>query len=156
MPAAVIPRTGSPLSFFLAAPGAFGPPAAVLADNIDPFTHDFVDLFTGADPIDAQVLQAIVILRSSGASVFEFGLRIDDTKMLASLKVNIESAVAAALSTLVKNRDIEFRGTDFGEDDEGIDPSNQQANLVIRWVNLRAFDNVTRNLTVPLNSGRAG
>ena len=152
--AATIPRTGSPLSFFIASPGALGPPSPILADNIDPSTHDFVSLTTGADPIDAQVLTALSILRDSGAAVYGVGLLIEDRKILANITISISSAVQQALSTLIRNRDIEFRGVDFGDDNEGVDGANQQVNYAVKWINLRALDGNVRTATVPLNSSR--
>lgn len=157
MPVAIIPKAGaSPLSFFVASPGALGPPSPLLADDIDPTTHDFVSLTVGLDPVDSQVLTALVTLRGSGASVFDMGLRIDDSKILPSIRINIASAVTQALSTLVANRDIQFIGVDFGENDEGIDPTNQTVNFAVQWVNLRALDKAVRQANIPLTSARGG
>ncbi len=146
----------SKLAFFVAAPGAIGPPSPLLADAIDPTTHDFTSLTIGVDPIDAQVLTALVILRDSGAAVLGVGLRITERKMLGDINVTIGSAVKQALSTLVARRDIQFNGVDFGENNEGIDPANQTVNFAVRWVNLRALDRRVRQANVPLTSVRGG
>lgn len=155
--AVTIPHVGaSPLSFFVASPGALGPPSSLLADNIDPTTHDFTSLTIGIDPIDSQVLTALVTLRNSGAAVIDVGLRIDETKMVGEIAVIINSVVKQALSTLVARRDIQFRGVDFGTLNEGIDPGNQTVNFAVRWVNLRALDKVVRQANIPLTSVRGG
>lgn len=150
----IIPRTGSPMGLFVAAPGTIGPPSPLLADDIDPYTHDFRGLFTGMDVIDSQVIGAIGTLRSSGAAVLEHGLRIADTKITPNVKINISSAVREALQVLIRNRDIDFKGVDFGQNDEGIDPSHQQVTFVAKWVNLRAVDGRVRSATFPLDPSR--
>lgn len=152
-----VPKAGaSPLGFFVASPGALGDPSPLLADNIDPFTHDFASMTIGVDPIDAQVLVALVTLRNSGAAVIDVGLIITDTKILADIALTIDSAVKQALSTLVASRDIQFLGVDFGDDLEGIDPDNQVVNFGVKWINLRALDKRVRQANIPLTSVRGG
>jgi hypothetical protein len=152
-----IPKAGAaPLGFFVASPGALAPPSALLADSIDPFTHDYASLTTGVDPIDAQVLVALTILRDSGASVIGTGLRITDTKILADIQLTLASAVSRALSTLIAKRDIQLVAVDFGDDGEGVDAGNQVVNFAVKWVNLRALDRAVRQADIPLTSVRGG
>jgi len=152
-----IPKAGmSPLSFFVASPGSLAAPSPLLADDIDPYTHDFASITTGVDPIDAQVLTALTTLRDSGASVDGIGIRITDTKILADIVLTLTSAVKQALSTLIANRDIQLVKVDFGDDAEGVDPENQAVNFAVKWVNLRALDQAVRQVDVPLTSVRGG
>lgn len=152
-----IPKAGaSPLGFFVASPGALGPPSPLLADNISPFTHDYVSLTTGVDPVDAQVLIALTILRDSGAAVVDTGLRIVETKILPDIVLTITSAVREALSTLIDNRDIQLVAVDFGNSAEGVDPDNQVVNFAVKWINLRALDKAVRETNIPLTSVRGG
>ena len=58
--------TLNPLGFFVA-PSALGPPSPLLADNVDPVTRDFRDLFEGADPIDDSVQVAMTSSTISGS-----------------------------------------------------------------------------------------
>lgn len=152
-----IPKAGTaPLGFFVASPGALGPPSPLLADNIDPFTHDYASLTTGVDPIDGQVVLALTVLRDSGAAVIDVGLRITETKILPDIVLTISSAVREALSTLVSAQDIQLTDVDFGEDAEGVDPDNQVVNFVVKWINLRALDRNVRQTSIPLTSVRGG
>ena len=151
-----VPKVGTaPLGFFVASPGALAPPSPFLADNIDPRTHDFVSLTTGIDPIDAQVLGALTVLRDSGASVIDSGLRITDTKILADIELTLSSSVSEALSTLTSSRDIQLVAVDF-EDGGGVDEENQTVNYAVKWVNLRALDRAVRQASIPLTSVRGG
>ncbi len=152
-----VPKAGmAPLGFFVASPGALGPPSPLLADNISPFTHDYVSLTVGVDPIDAQVLVALTILRDSGAAVIDMGLRITDTKILPDIVLTLTSAVRQALSTLIANRDIQLVTVDFGDNNEGVDEDNQVVNFAVRWINLRALDKGVRTASIPLTSVRGG
>lgn len=144
-----IPPTGSPIGFFIGSPGALGDPSPLLADNIDPDTNDFASLFTGMDVIDAQVLVAVTIVRGSGSSVTEDGIKITSRKITESVKNEITADVRTSLKRLINNGDIEFVKIDFGENDENIDKSNQVINSRIEYVNLRAMDNKVR--TLPLS-----
>lgn len=147
----VVPFTGSEIGFFIQSPGALGSPSPLLADNIDPETNDFASLFTGMNVIDSQVIVAVTYVRGTGAAITEDGIKFTSRKIDASTKREVTADVKTALGRLIRNGDVKFNGVDFGEDDEGIDPSNQTVNILIKYVNLRALDNKIRVLSVPFN-----
>lgn len=145
--------TLNPLGFFVA-PSALGPPSPLLADNIDPVTRDFRDLFEGADPIDDSVQVAVMTTLGSGGSVLQTGIRLNRRKMLPDLQDTLEGDVRQALKLLVTNRDINFKRITFGEPDANGEPSgevdeaNQTAQINIEYRNLRAFDLKVRQLQI--------
>ena len=138
--------TVNPIGFFIRAPAALGPPNPVLADNIDPETRDFADLFVGADPIDAQVQHALTVIRDSGPPVEDFCIDPTPTKMSGSLEDEIESDVRAALATLVQNGDIQIVAITF----DLVDETNQSAQVRTTYRNLRALDTQTREAKLPV------
>lgn len=144
----VIPFTGSEIGFFVRSPGSLGPPSSLLADNIDPDTNDFKSLFTGMDVIDSQVIVAVTYSRASGSAIKEDGIRITAKKIDESIRRQITSDVKTALSRLIRNGDIIFKGVDFGDGDSGIDRGNQAVNCLVKYVNARAMDSVTREVPV--------
>lgn len=112
-----------------------------MCDNIDPTTHDFVSLTTTIDPIDAQVIIALKVVRASGPSVAEDGNRLHEVrKMGDGAQAEIKSLVQEALSRLIFNRDIRYLGTDF----DYWEPGYQAGTATVKWVNLRARDKQTR------------
>jgi hypothetical protein len=143
---AYISSTQTPIGYGVAPPSLLGPPSPLLADKINPITHDYESLSEGRDPIEAQVLIALSIVRGSGAAVLNIGHRLHEIrKILPSLQHDIESKVREALKLLIKNRDIRYRGIELSINDEG----NQTVEAVVKWVNLRAFDGVVRNTPIP-------
>lgn len=134
------------IGFFIRAPSALAPPPPLLADNIDPETRDFADLFTGADPIDAAVQLALTTVRGSGASVEGDGIKLSPDKMTASLENQLESDARLALRRLTRAGDIRIVAVTFDINDE----SNQTVQLRVAYKNLRAVDSVTRTSAVPL------
>lgn len=154
-----MPPSGStlnPIGFFVP-PSALGPPSPLLADNIDPRTKDFRDLFEGANPIDDQVQVAVMTTRGSGGSVLQTGMRLNSRKMLSDLQDSLESDVRRALNLLVVNRDINFKRISFGVDDGTgrptgtVDEANQTAQINIEYRNLRALDVKVRALSLQPN-----
>ncbi len=138
--------TLSPLGFFIA-PSAVGPPSPLLADQVDPKTRDFADLFVGADPIDDSVQVAVMTTLGSGGSVLQTGIRLDDNKMTTNIQDSLEGSMRAALKTLIVNRDIDIKRITFGTDPTQtgrptgtVDEANQTAQLNVEFRNLRAFD----------------
>jgi hypothetical protein len=128
-------------------PSALAPNSPRLADNIDPQTRDFATIETGADPVDAQVVLALLVVRNSGPSVAEVGNRlIDIRKMDETAQTRAESDIRRALSRLVKNRDIEISSItwDYWE------PGTQFGQIRVCWKNLRKMDDVLNETTVPL------
>ena len=142
--------TLNPLGFFVA-PSALGPPSPLLADNVDPVTRDFRDLFEGADPIDDSVQVAVMTTLGSGGSVLQTGIRLNRRKLTTDIQNSLSGDMRAALKTLVTNRDIDIKSITFGVDSAGrptgtVDESTQSAQLNIEYRNLRAFDLKVRTL----------
>lgn len=144
--------TLNPVGFFIAAPGRLGPPSPLLADNIDPKTKDFRDLFVGADPIDDQVQVTIMTNLGSGGSVLATGIRLTRRKMVSDLQDTLEGDVRQALSRLSQARDIQFARITFGQDigngqpSGEVDEANQSAQINVEFRNLRALDPKVRQL----------
>ena len=152
MPHTAAVSTLSPLGFFVA-PSALGPPSPLLADNVDPVTRDFRDLFEGANPVDDQVQVTIMTTLGSGGSVLQTGIRLNRRKMVADLQNSLEGDVRQALKPLVTNRDINFKRITFGTDPTQtgnptgtVDEANQTAQINIEYRNLRALDSKVRAL----------
>lgn len=134
------------------APARLGEPSTLLADNIDPETHDFTDLFATIDPIDAQVILALKLVRASGPSVMEDGSRLREVrKMTDSAQNEIRGLVKEALGRLIANRDIRYEGVEF----DVWDPGSQTTNAVVSWVNLRARDKLVRTATLSITPEEA-
>ena len=147
--------TLSPVGFFIAAPARLGPPSPLLADNIDPKTKDFRDLFVGADPVDDQVQVAMMTNLGSGGSVLDTGIRLTRRKMVTDLKDTLEGDARQALRKLNRARDIQFAGITFGPGDPRtgqptgeLDEANQSAQINIEYRNLRALDPKVRQLSL--------
>lgn len=142
-------RTG----YIVAAPSVLGRPSPLLCDNIDPTTHDFASLFNSVDPIDAQVVIAMKIARGSGASVVEDGSRLREvTKMDDAAQSEIRSLVREALSRLINQRDIQYKGVEFSV----WDPSSQTGTAVVKWVNLRSRDKELREFPMQIGGENDG
>jgi hypothetical protein len=132
-------------------PSQIGLSSPLLADNIDPVTKDFTDLFIGMDPVDAAVQVAITTTRGSGACVFNVGLRISNNKLTSDFKRVTEADVRLALAQLVDRKDIEIAGVYFGSVDSNTDrttgevfEADASAQVNVKFVNLRAFDGRVR------------
>ena len=143
--------TLGPLGFFIKAPGELGPPDPILADNIDPTTRDFADLFEGADPIDAQVQVAITTIRNSGPSVEDDGIEITPRKMGQGFQRELEADVRTALRRLTDQNDIRIEEIGF----DAVDEANQFAQIRVRYTNLRAISQRSRTVHVPIPGQRA-
>jgi hypothetical protein len=146
-----LPGTQTPIGYGVAAPSLIGPPSPLLADNIDPQTHDYVSLFEGRDVIEAQVLIALSVVRGSGAAVVDIGNRFHEIrKILPSIKSVLDSKAREALRLLITKQDIRYRGIELTVLDEG----NQTVECVVKWENLRAFDGgAVRRTPIPVTSG---
>lgn len=146
--------TLSSIGFFVESPGQLGDPSPLLADNIDPQTNDYRDLFVGVDPIDDQVLVTAMTRRGSGGSVLDVGVRITPTKILPSTQDQLTGDYRLAFARLIKARDISFARVSFGYDDGAGNPSgendeaNQAVQMNIEYRNLRALDNKIRRVTL--------
>jgi len=134
-----------PVGYGVAAPSALNKPSVLLCDNIDPQTHDYVSLFTTIDPIDAQVIIAMKIVRNSGPAVVNDGNRMRDIrKITTGIESEIESRVKIALSRLISNGDIKYKGIIF----ETIDRGNQTVQAKVQYVNLRSFSASLRTVNI--------
>jgi len=147
-----LPRMAN-TAFFYLPPGQIGAPSPLLADNIDPVTRDFRNLFEGLDPIDAAVQVAVTTMKGSGACVMNVGLSLSRTKMTADFKAVIEADIRQAVQHLVKRRDIQITAITWGVDATGkptgeVDESNQTAQANLHYINLRAFDAKVRTAAI--------
>jgi len=137
-----ISKTG----YVVTAPARLGNSSTLLCDNIDPETHDYASLFSTIDPIDAQVILALTIRRGSGVSVVADGNRLHEVrKMSDSAQSEIKGLIQEALGKLIEQRDIQYQGVVF----DVWDSANQTSTVIVKWVNLRAYDRGIR--TYPLN-----
>lgn len=136
-------------------PSKVGPPSPLLADNIDPQTRDYADIFTGMDITDAAVVVAVTTTRGSGAAVRNDGLRVSIKKMTSDAPRILESNLRQSLVRLTRARDITILGVSIGEPDAygkpsgSFNESTQSGQINLRYRNLRAFD--ARVKTVPLS-----
>lgn len=128
-------------------PAALGKPSILLAEDVDPATRDLRSLFTGADPIDAQVQVALDRVRGSGAAVLEDGMAAPPDKMLDSLAADLEREARVALSRLVRNGDVRVKRCVVIAE-----PQNQTAQIVVEYVNLRLDSGSTRRALVSVPS----
>ncbi len=142
----------APAGFFVTAPSQLGPPSPLLADNIDPKTKDFRDLFVGSDPIDDQVQVVATTRRGSGGSVLDIGLRLSRNKLVSDIQDQVEGDMRQAFAMLIRNRDINFKRVSFGgpgpngEPTGETDESEQELQVNIEYRNLRALDPKVRRL----------
>lgn len=134
-------------AFFFAPPSQSGPPSPLLADNIDPRTRDFADLFVGADPVDAQVQVAVSTTLGSGPCVQDVGIRVTRNKMTEDFPGSIQNDVRQALTRQVKARDISIAGVTIGEPvgltgkaSGVVNESAQAVQVNVQYRNLRALD----------------
>lgn len=145
MPVTIATAGTSPAGFFVeqtfADPGL---PPGILADAIDPLTHEYLSIRQGMDPIDAQVLIALKVVRKSGASVQDDGQdfatieNVDD-----QTPALIEAKTRLALRRLLENRDIEI--VQLGP---ATDPADQSAYVVLEYRNLRRERAKVRTLKI--------
>ncbi len=134
MPVTVAPAGISPAGFFVeqtfADPGS---PPGILADPIDPLTHEYRSIRMGMDPIDAQVLLALKVTRKSGAAVQDDGQDFDSIENVDDQTPSlIEAKTRLALRRLIDNRDIEIVSLQ-----SVAQPDNAAAYVVLAYRNLR-------------------
>lgn len=132
----VIPPAGlSPLGFFVEQ--TFRDPTdppAILADAIDPETHDYLSIDRGQDPIDAQVILALKTVRGSGAAVTDTGNQFTSIgKLDDSAEAAFRREAEIALSLLVTNRDIRIDSIEVLVQDDF-------AEVTVTYENLRTID----------------
>lgn len=145
LPSINLPSTVTPMGYGVTAPGRLGPPSPLLADAIDPVTHDYVSLVHGVDPIDAKVVNVLKIARGSGAAVTATGNRFHELKKITEdLALTIESMVLEALARMIADGEIEYGGTVY----DYWDPAGQFVQARVSWYNLRAADTAPRQTAV--------
>lgn len=140
-----------PVGYVILAPGQLAAPSPLLADNIDPNSHDLASLFNSIDPIDAQVILALKLERGSGPAIVHDGIKLSDIKKMDdSAQDQIKSRVRQALNRLITNGDILLKGVVFDDDTNARtwDPGSQFGQYRVRFVNLRAHDNRVREAPV--------
>jgi hypothetical protein len=140
-----LPSTQNAIGFFAPA-SPLEAPNPLLADFIDLDSRDYVDIFTGDDPIDASVKVALGTVRGSGPSVTDVGLPPEPRKMDAAHLMVLKANVQLALRDLIRRGDITLIGvtTDFSEE------SQQFTQIRVQWRNLRALDAKVRTLPLPV------
>jgi hypothetical protein len=78
----------------------------------------------------------------------EVGARFLDIKKIKTETPNeIKSQVQTALAKIIQRGDIRYIGATIDIND----PGNQTIQVIIQWVNLRAFDNVVRSTSLTLS-----
>jgi hypothetical protein len=144
-----IPSTSTPIGSAVATPSALATPTILLAPNIDPTTNDFVSVFTGMDPVDAAVINAIKIVRNSGPAVTDVGNRLSDVRKITKSTVNeLKAEIRSALDLLIRKRDINYLGAivDYNE------PGQQFIQIRPRWINLRAFTGTVQSANIVVST----
>lgn len=147
MAGTVVPPTGSPIAFFVPSPGVGDPVSPLLADDIDPETHEYRTILTGADPIDAQVLVALKTFRGSGSAVLNDGQTFRNVdKLFDNVADVIASDARLALSRLLRRGDIRLVSTSAIEPgiEVSVFDSDQSAELIVRYRNMRSLDPTVR------------
>jgi hypothetical protein len=82
-------------------------PPAILADNIDPATGEFVSILSGIHPVDSHVITALRTERGSGVSVMATGQRFRDVRKVDdAFARRIQDECEIALAHLIERRDI--------------------------------------------------
>ena len=139
-----IPSTSQPAGAIVTATDPLDQPSPLKARLWDPKEKDWVSLTRGMDPIDAQVVNAISIIRWAGPTTEEEGTRIRDIrKMSPSLQDQVKSEVNRALARLRRNRDIRLVGIYFDIES----PGQQMLQFRVEYINLRAPKGSTRSVT---------
>lgn len=71
------------------------PPAAILADSIDPVTGEFTSLFVSRPLADAFAIEALRVQRGTGAAVRDLGSRLREI-------THVEPAAAEVIESMVQ------------------------------------------------------
>ena len=125
-------------------PGPLPPAPSIRADLIDYETLDYASFVRDAEPIDAQVVEALWRVRGSGAAVTATGARfLDISKLTTSAPGRIEAEARFVLQRLVKRGDIRIKKTT-------VDTGSDWAEVVVDYINVRAHGNKVRQARVRL------
>jgi hypothetical protein len=151
MPAPPIVAAAGVSAASFGAPTEFVSPAkppAILADNIDPSTGEYLSILSGIHPVDSHVITALRTERGSGVSVMATGQRFRDVRKVDdAFARRIQDECEIALAHLIERRDIRLEKLSVVEDSD-------TGHLYFEYYNLRAA-NRNEKRTVRLDaSGR--
>jgi hypothetical protein len=151
MPAPPIVAAAGVSAASFGAPTEFVSPAkppAILADNIDPATGEYLSILSGIHPVDSHVITALRTHRGSGVSVMATGQRFRDVRKVDdAFARRIQDECEIALAHLIERRDIRLEKLSVVEDSD-------TGHLYFEYYNLRAA-NRNEKRTVRLDaSGR--
>ena len=123
-------------------------PPVIRADAIDQVEQEFTSFAKDADPIDAQVVNALWRVRESGAAVLNTGARFLDIDKLTDRAPNeIQAEARFALRRLIERGDITLL-------DAVVESGSDFAELVVDYINNRTpVENKTRKARVRVPEG---
>lgn len=129
------------------------PAAPVLAaEAFSQKTKDLASVTEGADPIDAQVQEALMRLRASGAAITQDGQRFLDVRKLdENAPTLLEREARTALARLVNNGDITIDAARVVQDSSG-----QWGEVFIDLFNNRIPNSKKQTVKVPIRAEAKG
>lgn len=140
----------TPIGGAVSSPEDLAKRSPLLAPLIDPYTHDFLSLSIGMDPVDARVINALKVVRGSGPCVEKTGHRFRDIRKITPSTPNeIDNRARTALAGIIRDGDIRYIGTtiDYNES------ATQMIQARVQWINLRAGDGEVRYSTLLPTTG---
>lgn len=131
---------GAPVEFISPAK-----PPAILADNIDASTGEFLSILSGIHPVDSHVITALRTERGSGVSVMQTGHRFRDIRKIDDASPRrLQDECELALAHLIERGDIRVEKIAVIEADAA-------GHLFFEYFNLRASNRETKR-TVRLDT----
>jgi hypothetical protein len=119
--------TGAPVEFVSPAK-----PPAILGDNIDPQTGEYVSILTGIHPVDSHVITRLRTERASGVSVLGVGHEFKQIRKVDDAFVRrVQDAVELLFADLIERRDISLPKIAVFEDGD-------TGHVYFQYVNLRS------------------
>jgi hypothetical protein len=107
-------------------------PPAILGDNIDPSTGEYLSILIGIHPVDSHVITRLRTERGSGVSVAAVGHEFAKIRKVDDAFVRrVQDAVELMFADLIDRRDIELPKTSVVEDGD-------TGHVYFEYVNLRA------------------
>jgi hypothetical protein len=120
------------------------PPAAILADRINPLTGEFESLLEGSSLADSMLIQALRVQRGSGAAVRDVGNRFREVSHIDGLGLEVITSMAREAAAHAERAGVVRVVRVTIEPDES-DPS--QLNTMVEYKDLLApTDAPTRRL----------
>jgi hypothetical protein len=114
---------------------AMDPPPVIAAEEIDPSTGELVSVFRGIHPVDAQVIEALIRVRGSGASVTSDGHQYTSIQRIDESTPNlVDSYTRRALDRLTRKNDIRIESIAVEVDEAGA-----WFEVTVSYWNLRIF-----------------